>query len=77
MEKINFKVNGRHSTTTGEATIVNDYNDGLKLASKMFGEQFSTNKIAVVETLDGYFAIYENYADSGSNDYCYFANRCD
>lgn len=69
MKTINFRINGRHTTTSGEANIVANYNDGLKLASEMFGGSFYTNKIAVVDN----FAIYENYADSGSDQYCYFA----
>lgn len=69
METIEFTTTGRHTTTTGEACVVNDYKEGLGLASEIFGEPFFTNKIAVA----GNFAIYENYVDSGSDQYCYFA----
>lgn len=72
--EINFKIQGRHTSHTGTAIIVDNYSEGLKLANDFFSEMefdesMKTNKIG---GQDGY-AIYENYKDSGSVDYFYFA----
>ena len=81
METINFQIQGRHESHSGEATIVESYRDGLRLVDETFTGQFKTNKIGVIK--DGpqhdaeKYAIYENYQDSGSNDYIYFALKLD
>ena len=69
---INFNIHGKHEFHSGEATIVDSYNEGITIAGNnvsIFNGELKTNLIG---GLDGY-KIYENYSDSGSNDYYYFA----
>lgn len=72
MNTINFHIQGRHESHRGEAVIVDNYNEGtIYVENNSPGEvgTLKTNKIGIV---DGY-EIYENYYDSGSDDYSYFA----
>lgn len=76
METINFKIQGRHESQSGEATIVEDYNEGTIYVMNNVPwdwDEIQTNKIGDFE---GY-SIYENYVDSGSDDYSYFAVKND
>ena len=72
MKTINFKIQGRNENHSGEAVIVENYNDGtIYVLNNLPGpmDKLKTNKIG---NYDGY-TIYENYYDSGSDDYSYFA----
>jgi hypothetical protein len=70
--EMNFKIAGRHESHNGTAVVVENYNEGtIYIENNLPGEvgKLTTRKIGVC---DG-FAIYENYYDSGSDDYSYFA----
>ena len=77
MNTIAFSIHGRFTNTTGEAIIVDSYKDGHNAVAYNFEGNFTTLKIGeykegVRHDADVY-AIYENYQDSGSDDYSYFA----
>lgn len=72
MKTINFKIQGNHESHHGSAVIVSDYNEGINYSQNhldCISDEIQSNKIGIYE---GYF-IYENYLDSGSDDYIYFA----
>lgn len=70
---INFNVKLRHTSSSGVATIVSSYAEGLNIASEHFDGNYKTESIGINDD----FMIYENYQDSGSNDYIYFAVKRD
>lgn len=70
MKTINFKFQLRHTSPSGIATVVSSYNNGFKHATEYFNGDFKTERIG---TTDNGYSIYENYQDSGSNEYIYFA----
>lgn len=72
MKTVNFKIQGKHESHYGEAVIVEDYNDGtIYVLNNLPGkiDDLKTTKIGAYQGFD----IYENYYDSGSVDYSYFA----
>lgn len=72
METMNFKIQNRHTLHMGEALIFENYNDGTIYAENTLPGtvgHLKTNKIGSYSEHD----IYENYYDSGSVDYFYFA----
>lgn len=77
MTTISFTVQGRHTVTTGEAVVVERVMVGVRAAAEVLEGHFETRKIG--EYKDGFrhdavtYKIYENYQDSGSEDYFYFA----
>jgi hypothetical protein len=72
METLNFKITGNHEVHTGEATILNDYNEGTIHALNNMPGSMDALKTRKIGSFDGY-DVYENYYDSGSSDYIYFA----
>lgn len=76
MKTINFTIQGQHESQSGEAIVVSSYSEGVELTTSMspdFSNGFKTNLIGGFEG----FKVYENYSDSGSNDYFYFAIKID
>lgn len=69
MKTLNFKFQLKHTAPSGIAIVVSSNKEGLEHASEHFKGDFKTEIIGAKE---GYY-IYENYQDSGSNDYFYFA----
>jgi hypothetical protein len=70
--EINFRIQGRHQSHHGTAVIVDNYSEGvIDAKNNLPGE----GRTLTTEKIGGYdgFAIYENYYDSGSVDYFYFA----
>lgn len=67
--EINFSISGRHESHHGTATIVENYNEGTIYAENNLPGDVKTRQIG---SQDGY-SIFENYTDSGSVDYVYFA----
>ena len=69
---LNFSIVGQHENHSGEAIIVGDKNEGtIEILNNMPGSMDNL-KTRMIGNFDGY-DIYENYYDSGSNDYAYFA----
>jgi len=82
MKTLIFKIQGRHESHSGEAVIVDSYNEGtIEMLNNLPGSMnnLKTNLIGVFEynvkdsEFNGNYKIYENYYESGSNDYGYFA----
>lgn len=76
IESINFSVKGKHEMFNGNAAIVNNYKDGIYMASQIFESKWQTRKIGTHEGFrhdDVKYAVYENYIDSDSIHYFYFA----
>lgn len=74
MKTINFSITTGTESHISSAVIVDNYNEGLNQAETFFQENFEeinfkTNEIG---NFEGY-SVFENYIDSGSNDYFYFA----
>lgn len=66
-----FKIEGQHETHRGTANIVPNKLEGvINAVNNLPGEGELTSRI--IGQVDGY-DIYENYYDSGSDDYSYFA----
>lgn len=72
MTTINFNFQGKHESHTGEAVIVPDYNEGTIYVLNNVPGKMDDLKTRKIGNVDGY-DIYENYYDSGSDDYSYFA----
>lgn len=68
-----FSIQTKTERLTGQAIVVDTYSEGKEKALDFFNGfiegDFETNKIG---SFDGY-SIYENYIDSGSIDYFFFA----
>lgn len=74
MESIYFEIKQQHNFRNGEAEIVSSYSEGKKAAQTFFDDSGDEREMRtnLVGGYEGY-KIYENYTDSGSVDYVYFA----
>jgi hypothetical protein len=77
MKTINFKINGNHESHSGQAVVLDFVTSGINSAAKHFGFENANlvkrNSIGRVTVEDVEYSIFENYIDSGSEDYYYFA----
>lgn len=78
METINFTHTGRHTSTSGDAVIVESHSKGRDIANRHFMSNNDTRDVSIelltienVEEQD--YKVYECYTDAGSDDYFYFA----
>lgn len=70
--EIIFKIIGHHESHHGIAVIVENYNEGTIHALNNILGSMDDMRTRRIGAQDGY-NIFENYTDSGSEDYVYFA----
>lgn len=72
---INFKIQGNHEYHSGTALVAPVITGGILAASQHFdfNPGIKRNVIGIIEHEGINYKIFENYVDSGSNDYFYFA----
>jgi hypothetical protein len=77
LETVNFSIKGKNETHKGTATVFHPITSGINAAIEYFGFENSNlvKKNCIGSTnVDGKtYKIWENYIDSGSDDYFYFA----
>ena len=73
MTTIDFTIQTSTERISGNAILVDTLYEGKEKATAFFAEfsdkEFKSNKLGKFES----YTIYENYTDSGSEDYFFFA----
>lgn len=75
MKTLNFKLGTKTESIIGTADIVDFITTGILNAATHFfmNNDVTRNFIGVIEFNEKSYSIYENYIDSGSDNYYYFA----